>query len=275
MSICGTVVLGDDYSMGLSFDETAYSKDSNLSLACSEGDFIATNFTTGDEVTCYSPCPSENFDMCGTNGCLSQLDPPVCECVSYPWFPEGDPTETEQVDFPSIEPCKAKIENWVVVVVPVLAVLLLVGVFIYLRKRKKNYKIEEEKNDKISLNTTNDSDAENPSIQIQEEQAVQAAAIQNRAYVNDSADESTGSETVSTHSDQNSRMDRGDDDRNRNHNVTRQSQSSITDAETESETESEVSLRTKTKLVEREIRKVRKDIDFLKKCEDSSVTGTL
>ena len=273
MSICGTVVLGDDYSMGLSFDEMAYSEDRNLSLACSEGDFIATNFTAGDEVTCYSPCPAENVNMCGTNGCLSQLDPPVCECISYPWFPEGDPTETEQLDFPSIEPCKAKVENWVVVVVPILAVLLLVGVFMYLTKRKKNYKIEEEKNDQISLNNTNDSDAELPSIQSQ--QAVQAAPKRNEVHANDSGDESTGSETVSTDSDQSSRMKRGVDDKNRHHNQTRQSHSSINDTETESETESEVSLRTKTKLVEREIRKVRKDIDFLKKCEDSSVTGTL
>ena len=89
MKICGVVVSGDDYLTGLSYDEIAYSKDPNLSSACMEGDFIETNFTAGDEIICNSPCPSENIEMCGTNGCLSQLEPPICECVSDPWFPEG------------------------------------------------------------------------------------------------------------------------------------------------------------------------------------------
>ena len=89
MNICGVIVSGDDYSTGLSLDEIAYSEDPNLSSACTEGDFITTNFTAGDAISCYSPCPSENIEMCGANGCLSQLDPPICECVSDPWFPEG------------------------------------------------------------------------------------------------------------------------------------------------------------------------------------------
>ena len=89
MNICGVVVSGDDYLTGLSYHEIPYSEDQNLSLACKQGDFIETNFTAGDEITCYSPCPSENIEMCGTNGCLSQFEPPICECVSDPWFPEG------------------------------------------------------------------------------------------------------------------------------------------------------------------------------------------
>ena len=89
MKICGVVVSGDDNLSGLSYDEIAYSEDPNLSSACMEGDFIKTNFTAGDEIICNSPCPSENIEMCGMNGCLSQLKPPICECVSDPWFPEG------------------------------------------------------------------------------------------------------------------------------------------------------------------------------------------
>ena len=272
-NICGAVVQGDDYSMGISFDEMPYSEAPNLISACSEGDFITTNFTAGDEVTCYSPCPSENVEMCGTNGCLSQLEPPICECISAPWFPEGDPNETDQLDFPSVEPCKAKVENWVVVVVPILAVILLVSILVYLRKRKKIYKVEEEKNDEISLNQTNDSDVEH--VSVEQQQAVRAAPMQNRSYVNDSGDESTASETVSSQSDQSLRINQRVDDQNIESQ--RQQQNTITETETdtESETESEVSLRTKTKLVEREIRKVRKDIDFLKTCDDSSVTGIL
>jgi len=89
MNICGVVVSGNDYLTGLSYDEIAYSEDPNLSSACKQGDFIETNFTAGDEIICNSPCPSENIEICGTNGCLSQLEPPICECVSDPWFPEG------------------------------------------------------------------------------------------------------------------------------------------------------------------------------------------
>ena len=318
MNICGVIVSGDDYSTGLSFDEMAYSEDPNLSSACTEGDFITTNFTAGDAISCYSPCPSENIEMCGANGCLSQLDPPICECVSDPWFPEGvgyiflyhyqyydsksnynidiilifyinicilylyscipaigDPNETEQHNFPTVEPCKPKVENWVVVVIPLLTiVLLVVGLFIYLRKRKKNYKIEEEKNDEISLNKTTDSEDEIPPV-IQQQtdlQAVQAVPIENRAYISEPDAESVESEIESSQSDETitSRTDQVEK------NVeTQRSQSPVTETETESETESELSIRTKTKLIEKEIRKVRKDIDFLKNCDDSSVTGTL
>lgn len=170
-----------------------------------------------------------------------------------------------------------KVENWVVVVIPILTVVLLVvGLFIYLRKRRKNYKIEEEKNDEISLNKTTDSEDENPSIQpvIQQQidlQAVQAP-IENRAYINQSDAESTESEAESSQSDPTiaSRTDQVEQNAE-----TQRSQSPVTETETESETESELSIRTKTKLIEKEIRKVRKDIDFLKNCDDSSVTGIL
>ena len=147
----------------------------------------------------------------------------------------------------------------------------------YLRKRKKNYKIEEEKNDEISLNKTTDSEDENPSIQsvIRQQtdlQAVQAAPAENRAYINESDTERTESETESSHSDQ-TRTFRADQVEQ---NVKNQRpQSPVTETETESETESELSIRTKTKIIENEIRKVRKDIDFLKKCDDSPVTGIL
>ena len=104
MNICGVVVSGDDYLTGLSYDEIAYSEDPNLSSACTQGDFIKTNFTAGDEISCYSPCPSENIEMCGTNGCLSQLEPPICECVSDPWFPEGlgNKSEIFTINYPNI-----------------------------------------------------------------------------------------------------------------------------------------------------------------------------
>ena len=82
MNICDGIVSGDEYSTRLSFDEMAYSEIPNLSSACTEGDFIEINFTAGDEITCYSPCPSENIEMCGTNGCIRQFEPPLCECVS-------------------------------------------------------------------------------------------------------------------------------------------------------------------------------------------------
>ena len=318
MNICGVIVSGDDYSTGLSFDEMAYSEDPNISSACAEGDYIATNFTAGDEINCYSPCPSENIEMCGKNGCLTQLEPPICECVSDAWFPEGlgskcdqffnigninlvlllwviiyepkynnsdiftptkgDPNETEQHEFPTVEPCKPKVENWVVIVIPILTVILLVvGIFIYHRKRKKNYKIEEEKNDEISLNKTTDSENENPPIQpiIQEQTnqpAVQAAPIENRAYMNESDAESIESETGSSRSDQTRTSGTNKIEQNAQ---TQRSHSPVTETETESETESELSIRTKTKLIEKEIRKVRKDIDFLKNCDDSSVTGIL
>ena len=190
---------------------------------------------------------------------------------------KGDPNETEQHDFPTVEPCKAKVENWLVVVIPILTVILLaVGIFMYLRKRKKNYKIEEEKNDEISLNKTIDSEDENPSIQsvIQQQtdlQAVQAAPMENRAYINESDTERTETETESSQSDQTTfRADQAEQNINN-----QRSQSPVTETETESETESELSIRTKTKIIEKEIRKVRKDIDFLKKCDDSSLTGIL
>ena len=154
---------------------------------------------------------------------------------------------------------------------------MAVGLFIYLRKRKKNYKIEEEKNDEISLNKTTDSQDENLSIQpvIQQQtdlQAVQGAPMENRAYINESDTERTETETESSQSDQ-TRSPRADQVEQNVHNL--RSHSPVTETETESETESELSIRTKTKIIEKEIRKVRKDIDFLKKCDDSSVTGIL
>ena len=191
---------------------------------------------------------------------------------------KGDPNETEQHDFPTVEPCKAKVENWLVVVIPILTIILLAaGLFMYLRKRKKNYKIEEEKNDEISLNKTTYSEDENLSIQpvIQQQtdlQAVQAAPMENRAYINESDTERTESETESSQSDQ-TRTFRADQVEQNVNN--QRSQIPVTETETESETESELSIRTKTKIIEKEIRKVRKDIDFLKKCDDSSVTGIL
>ena len=191
---------------------------------------------------------------------------------------KGDPNETDQHDFPTVEPCKAKVENWLVVVIPILTIILLaVGLFMYLRKRKKNYKIEEEKNDEISLNKTTDSEDENPSIQpvIQQQtdlQAVQAVSMENRAYINESDTERTESETKSSQSDQTQTFIADQAEQNINN---QRSQSPVTETETESETESELSIRTKTKIIEKEIRKVRKDIDFLKKCDDSSLTGIL
>lgn len=160
--------------------------------------------------------------------------------------------------------------------IPLLTVVLLVvGLFIYLRKRKKNYKIEEEKNDEIILNKTTDSEDENPSIPpvIQQQtdlQAVQAVPIENRAYISEPDAESIESEIESSQSDETitSRTDQVEKNVETQH-------SPVTETETESETESELSIRTKTKLIEKEIRKVRKDIDFLKNCDDSSVTGTL
>ena len=162
--------------------------------------------------------------------------------------------------------------------IPILTVILLaVGLFIYLRKRKKNYKIEEEKNDEISLNKTTDSQDENLSIQpvIQQQtdlQAVQGAPMENRAYINESDTERTETETESSQSDQTQTFRADQAEQNINN---QRSQSPVTETETESETESELSIRTKTKIIEKEIRKVRKDIDFLKKCDDSSLTGIL